>query len=53
MVRKDGRALHPSYLFQVKTPGESKGPFDVYKLVGTVPADQAFRPMNAGRCKLV
>ena len=53
VVRTDGRALHPSYLFQVKTPGESRGPFDVYKLVGTVPAAEAFRPMGAGGCKLV
>ena len=52
-IRPDGRALHPSYLFQVKTPAESRGPFDVYKLAGTVPADQAFRPMKEGGCRLV
>ena len=52
-IRADGRALHPVYLFQVKTPAESKGPWDYYKLVATTPADEAFRPMNEGGCPLV
>jgi branched-chain amino acid transport system substrate-binding protein len=52
-VRIDGRKLHPSYLFQVKTPSESKGPWDYYKLLGTTPADQAFRPLDRGGCPLV
>jgi branched-chain amino acid transport system substrate-binding protein len=52
-VRVDGRTLHPMYLFQVKTPAESKGPWDMYKLVATIPADQAFRPLNEGGCPLV
>ncbi len=52
-VRADGRAIHDMYLFQVKTPAESKGPFDFYKLVGSVPAAKAFRPMEAGNCPLV
>ena len=52
-VRVDGRTLHPMYLFQVKTPAESKGPWDMYKLMATIPADQAFRPLNEGGCPLV
>ena len=52
-IREDGRALHPVYLFEVKTPGESKAPWDYYKLVATTPADQAFRPLNEGGCPLV
>ena len=52
-IRADGRALHPCYLFAVKTPGESKGPWDYYKLLDTIPADQAFRPMNEGGCALL
>ncbi len=52
-IREDGRALHPCYLFQVKTPAESKGPWDYYKLLETTPADQAFRPLNQGGCPLV
>jgi branched-chain amino acid transport system substrate-binding protein len=41
------------HLFQVKSPAESKGPWDYYKLVATIPADQAFRPLNEGGCMLV
>jgi branched-chain amino acid transport system substrate-binding protein len=52
-VRADGRATHAMYLFQVKTPAESKGPWDYYKLLATIPADQAFRPMDEGGCTLV
>lgn len=52
-VRQDGRALHDFHLFQVKTPAESKGPWDNYKLISTVPAAEAFRPMSAGGCPLV
>jgi len=52
-IRQDGRKLCPSYLFQVKTPQESKGPWDYYKLVATTPADQAFRPLDKGGCSLV
>jgi len=52
-VRIDGRKIHPMYLFQVKTPDESKGPWDFYKLVATIPAEQAFRPLNEGGCPLV
>ncbi len=52
-VRADGRKLHPAYLFEVKKPSESKGPYDYYKLRATIPADQAFRPLAEGGCPLV
>ncbi len=52
-IRADGRKLHPAYLFEVKKPGESKGPWDYYKLIGTTPADQAFRPLSESDCPLV
>jgi branched-chain amino acid transport system substrate-binding protein len=52
-IRVDGRKIHPAYLFEVKKPEESKGPWDYYKLVGTTPADQAFRPLADSACPLV
>jgi branched-chain amino acid transport system substrate-binding protein len=52
-IRVDGRKIHPAYLFEVKKPAESKGPWDYYKLVGTTPGDQAFRPLSDGACPLV
>ena len=52
-IRKDGRKLHPAYLFEVKKPSESKYPYDYYKLLATIPADQAFRPMSEGECPFV
>ena len=52
-VRADGRTLHNMYLFQVKTPAESKGEWDLYKTLATVPGDQAFRPLNEGGCALI
>lgn len=52
-IRADGRKIHPAYLFQVKAPNESTGPWDYYKLLQTVPTDQAFRPVAAGNCPLV
>ena len=52
-IRPDGRKLHPAYLFEVKKPAESKGPWDYYKLRATIPADQAFRPLKDGECPLV
>jgi branched-chain amino acid transport system substrate-binding protein len=52
-VRADGRAVHPIYLFQVKKPEESRYPFDYYKLIDTISAEAAFRPVNAGNCPLV
>ena len=53
IVRADGRVIHNSYLFEVKTPEESKGPWDYYKLISTTPAEKAFRPMSEGGCPLV
>jgi branched-chain amino acid transport system substrate-binding protein len=52
-VRADGRKIHPMYLVEVKTPTESKGPWDYYKVRATIPADEAFRPMSEGGCPLV
>jgi branched-chain amino acid transport system substrate-binding protein len=52
-IREDGRKLHPAYLMEVKSPAESTGPYDVFKLIATVPADQAFRPLSEGGCSLV
>jgi len=52
-IRIDGRKMHDMYLFEVKKPSESKGAWDYYNLVRTIPADQAFRPLEQGGCKLV
>lgn len=52
-VRVDGRHVHAMYLFQVKTPAESKGAYDFYKVVQTIPAAEAFRPLAEGRCPMV
>ena len=51
-IREDGRKLHPSFLLQVKKPGENRYPGDVYTLAATVPAEQAFRPLSEGGCVL-
>lgn len=52
-IREDGRKIHPAYLFQVKKPSESKAAWDYYKLLATVPAEEAFRPLQDGHCPLV
>jgi len=52
-IRADGRKVHPAYLFEVKKPSESKGPYDYYKTRATIPAEQAFRPLSEGNCPLV
>jgi branched-chain amino acid transport system substrate-binding protein len=52
-IRVDGRKIHPMYLFEVKSPAESKAPWDYYKLRATIPAEEAFRPLNQGECPLV
>ncbi len=52
-VRADGRKIHPAYLVEVKKPAESKGPWDLHKVRATIPADQAFRPIDQGDCPLV
>jgi branched-chain amino acid transport system substrate-binding protein len=52
-IRPDGRKIHPAYLFEVKKPSESKGAWDYYKQRSTIPAEQAFRPIDQGDCPLV
>ena len=52
-IRADGRKIHPAYLFEVKKPSESKGSYDYYKVLQTIPADKAFRPIDQGNCPLV
>jgi branched-chain amino acid transport system substrate-binding protein len=52
-IRIDGRMVHDMYLFEVKKPEEAKGDWDLYKLIATVPGDEAFRPLDKGGCPLV
>ncbi|BAM92959.1 putative ABC transporter substrate-binding protein [Bradyrhizobium oligotrophicum S58] len=52
-IREDGRMVHDMYLFEVKKPSESKGKSDDYKLLATVPGNEAFQPLEASRCPLV
>jgi branched-chain amino acid transport system substrate-binding protein len=52
-IRVDGRKIHDAYLFEVKKPSESKGPWDYYKLRATIPAAEAFRPLSQSECPLV
>ena len=52
-IQPNGRTIHNAYLFEVKKPSESKGPWDFYKLVGTVPGDQAFTPLSESKCALL
>jgi len=51
-IRVDGRKIHPAYLFEVKKPSESKYPWDYYKLIATIPADEAFIPLEKSACPL-
>jgi len=51
-IRRDGRKIHRLYLFEVKKPSESKGPWDYYRLRGIIPADTAFRSEREGGCRL-
>lgn len=51
-VRRDGRVTHPTYLFQVNSPAESREPWDCRKLLRKVPPEQAFRPIDQGGCTL-
>jgi branched-chain amino acid transport system substrate-binding protein len=53
VVEPNGRVTHNAYLFEVKKPSESKSPWDLYKLVGTVPGDQAFTPLAQSSCALL
>jgi branched-chain amino acid transport system substrate-binding protein len=52
-IREDHRKVHPAYLFEVKSPAESRGPWDFYKLRATVSAEEAWRPANEGGCPMV
>lgn len=52
-IRADGRMVHDMYLWEVKSPAESKGPWDYLKLVKTIPAEQAFMPLSQSTCYLV
>jgi branched-chain amino acid transport system substrate-binding protein len=52
-VRADGRVLHPMYLFQMKSPSESRYDWDYYKVLRTIDGDQAFRPLADGACPMV
>ncbi|MGJ4917917.1 ABC transporter substrate-binding protein [Bradyrhizobium sp. HKCCYLRH2060] len=52
-IRDDQRMVHDLYLVQVKTPAESKGPWDFVKLVTKIAPDQAFRPLDRSKCGLV
>ena len=52
-IREDGRNMVPAFLFEVKAPGESKGPWDYYKLKATTPGDQAYRPLADGHCSFI
>ena len=53
IIEPNGRTIHSAYLFEVKKPSESKGPWDFYKLIGTVPGDQAFTPLDKSTCALL
>ncbi|MGH6976382.1 MAG: ABC transporter substrate-binding protein, partial [Stellaceae bacterium] len=52
-IRIDGRVIRDMYLFQVKSPQESKYPYDYYKQIAVIPGDQAFRPLSESECPLV
>jgi branched-chain amino acid transport system substrate-binding protein len=52
-IQPNGRTIHPAYLFEVKTPAESKGAWDYYKLVATIPAEEAFTPLAKSTCPLL
>src|SRR3984957_8329212 len=52
-IEPNGRTIHPAYLFEVKKPSESKGPWDYYQLMATIPADEAFTPLDKSTCPLL
>ena len=52
-IREDGRKMHDMYLFEVKKPSESKGPWDYYKLLSKISGEEAFRPLANSECPLV
>ena len=51
-IREDGRMVHDMYLAEVKKPSDSRSPWDYYRILQTIPGDQAFRPMSEGGCPL-
>jgi branched-chain amino acid transport system substrate-binding protein len=53
IIRPDGRAVHAMHLFEVKAPADSRAPWDYYRLVQTIPGEQAFRPMAEGGCAMI
>jgi branched-chain amino acid transport system substrate-binding protein len=53
LIRADGRKIHPTFLWEVKTPAQSRGPWDYFNLAATTPAEDAFRPLAEGGCPLV
>ena len=53
VIDEAGRKRHDAYLFEVKKPSESKHPGDFYNVKATIPAAEAFRPLNEGKCPLV
>lgn len=52
-LREDGRMVHDMYLAQVKTPAESTSEWDLYKIIRTIPGDQAYRSLAESQCKLI
>jgi len=52
-IQPNGRKLHPAYLFEVKKPSESKYPWDYYKTIATIPANEAFTPLDKSTCSLL
>ncbi len=52
-IREDGRMVHDMYLARVKTPEESENEWDVYEILATIPAEEAYRPLSESQCKLV
>jgi branched-chain amino acid transport system substrate-binding protein len=52
-IRADGRKVHPVYLYEVKKPADSKCEWDTFKLLSTISAEEAFRPLSEGGCPLV
>ena len=53
IIREDGRMVHDMYLAEVKTPEESENEWDLYKIVRTIPGDEAYRPLSESKCPLV
>jgi branched-chain amino acid transport system substrate-binding protein len=52
-IRQDGRKIHPAYLYEVKSPSESRAPWDYYKLISIIPSEEAFLPLSESKCPLI